>query len=98
MRAPHAQVVLAGAQQVVAASKNLEIISFRNTDGFNRVFLPPTFRFEPVTFDLDRSDNLFIELEVIFRMHVEGEDSFTMYDGWADSIPVTVRVPEFSID
>jgi hypothetical protein len=92
------QLVLSGARPIAAAPKNETIISFRDTDGLDRVFLPPTFRFEPVTFDLDRTDNLEIDLELIFRMYVEGEDSLVMYDGWADSIPVTARVPEFSID
>jgi hypothetical protein len=92
------QLVFAGTQQIAAASRNITIISFSNTDGLDRAVLEPIFRFEPVTFDLDRSQSLIIHLELIFRMHVEGEDSYVMYDAWADSRPVTVRVPQFSID
>ncbi len=58
--------------------------------------LPATMAFEPIRFELDRNQELEIDLDIRFQFRLEGDGSITFSHGVND-VPLVVRTPQWSI-
>ena len=91
------QLVFFGAQLTHVSFSSLDLVSIIDeTLGWQVTAMPSIFHFDAVSFQLDRGQDLLINLEVKFIMRLEGSGTIR-YSPWIDSPPFNVHFSQWPI-
>jgi hypothetical protein len=91
------QVLAPGGAIATASAKTTDLAGAIDTSAlFDRQTMPATIPFTPLTFALDRTVDLIIDLELRFFLDLEGVSSIG-FSRFVDSPPFVIGLPQWSI-